>query len=184
MNALELRGLTKCYPGFTLDHIDLDLPTGCIMGLIGENGAGKSTTIQLILNAISRDCGTVNLLGQDNLAGTPSIREDLGVVLDESCLPTYLNAHQLGRSMAGLFHSWDAAAYQNYLRLFALPENKLVHQLSRGMKMKLAIAVALSHHPKLLILDEATSGLDPVVRDEILDIFIDFTRDEGHSILI
>ena len=184
MNALEIHGLTKHYPGFTLDHLDLALPTGCIMGLIGENGAGKTTAIHLILDSIPRDGGTVQVLGQDNRAGSPAVKERVGVVLDESCLPTYLNPRQIGRSLAGMYRSWDAGAYRDYLRRFDLPENKLVHQLSRGMKMKLAIAAALSHHPSLLILDEATSGLDPVVRDEILDIFLDFTREESHSILI
>ena len=183
-NALELHGLTKHYPDFTLDNLDLVLPSGCIMGLIGENGAGKSTTIQLILDAIPRDGGTVTLLGQDNRSAGPLLREEIGAVPDEACLPTYLNARQIGRSMAGIYRSWDQETYRRYLDRFALPENKYVHQFSRGMKMKLAIAVALSHHPRLLILDEATSGLDPVVRDEILDLFLEFTRDEDHSILI
>lgn len=181
-NALELRGLTKRYSDFTLDHIDLTLPSGCIMGLIGENGAGKSTTIQLILGAIQWDGGTVTTLGEDN--GAPAIREELGVVLDEACLPTYLNAGQIGRVLGGIYRNWDQALYQSYLKRFELPEKKLFHQFSRGMKMKLGIAAALSHHPRLLILDEATSGLDPVVRDEILDLFLDFTRSEDHSILV
>ena len=184
MNAIELRGLTKRYQDFTLDHVDLTLPSGCIMGLIGENGAGKSTTIQLILNAIPRDEGTVTILGQDNQTGAPTIREEIGVVLDEACLPTYLTAGQIGRVMAGIYRSWDQELYQDYLNRFALPEKKLFHQFSRGMKMKLGIAAALSHRPRLLVLDEATSGLDPVVRDEILDLFLDFTRDEDHSILV
>ena len=184
MNALEIRGLTKQYKDFQLKNLNLTLPSGCIMGLIGENGAGKTTTIQLILGAIARDGGTVSVLGQDNLSAQADFKEEIGVVLDESCLPTYLNARQIGNVMAGIYRNWDRAAYDNYLKIFALPEKKLMYQFSRGMKMKLAVAVALSHHPKLLILDEATSGLDPVVRDEILEIFLNFTRQEDHSILI
>ena len=171
MNALEIRGLTKRRGDFALQGLDLTLPAGCIMGLIGENGAGKSTTIRLILNALSRDGGTVAVYGKDNRAMTALDREDIGVVLDEVGLPEYMNAQQIGRMMAGIFTHWQPEAYAGYLRRLALPEDKPFRDFSRGMKMKQGLAVALSHQPKLLLLDEATSGLYPVVRDEILTIF-------------
>ena len=184
MNALEIRGLTKRRGDFALQGLDLTLPAGCIMGLIGENGAGKSTTIRLILNALSRDGGTVAVYGKDNRALTPLEREDIGAVLDEVGLPEYLTAAQTGRMMAGIFARWQPEVYRDYLRRLALPEDKPFRDFSRGMKMKLGLAAALSHQPRLLLLDEATSGLDPVVRDEILTIFADFTRDEEHAVLI
>ena len=167
-----------------MQGLDLTLPAGCIMGLIGENGAGKSTTIRLILNSLGRDGGTVAVYGKDNRALTALEREDIGVVLDEVGLPEYMNAQQIGRMMAGIFTHWQPEAYAGYLRRLALPEDKTFRDFSRGMKMKLGLAAALSHQPRLLLLDEATSGLDPVVRDEILTIFADFTRDEDHAVLI
>ncbi len=184
MNAIEIRGLCKAYPGFSLDHLDLTLPQGCILGLVGENGAGKSTTIRLCLDMISRDSGTIRLLGRDNREDLQLTKEDIGIVLDEVGISGCLTPKQVGKIMALSFRNWDDAVYRNYLRRFSLPENKKFSTFSRGMKMKLGLAVALSHNPKLLILDEATSGLDPVVRDEILDIFLEFTREENHSILI
>lgn len=184
MNALEIHGLTKRRGDFVLRGLELTLPAGCIMGLIGENGAGKSTTIRLILNGLRRDGGTIAVYGKDNRAMTALDREDIGVVLDEVGLPEYMNAQQIGRMMAGIFTHWQPEAYAGYLRRLALPEDKPFRDFSRGMKMKLGLAVALSHQPKLLLLDEATSGLDPVVRDEILTIFADFTRDEEHAVLL
>ena len=184
MNALEIRGLTKSYTDFTLDHLDLTLPEGCIMGLIGENGAGKSTTIKLILNMLHRDEGTVTILGKDNREEIRLLKEDIGVVLDEVGLPESLNALQVGKVMKNTFKNWDEAEYMRLLKELSLPEKKLFKEYSRGMKMKLGIAVALSHSAKLLILDEATGGLDPVVRDRVTDLLLDFTRDEQHSILV
>lgn len=184
MNAIEITGLCKSYPGFALQNINLTLPSGCILGLIGENGAGKSTTIKLMLDMLRRDKGEIRLLGQDNRENLSLLKEDIGVVLDEVGLPACLNAVQVGKIMKKTFRNWDEAAFTGYLRKLSIPENKKFQELSRGMKMKLGIAVALSHQAKLLILDEATSGLDPVVRDEILDIFCEFTRDENHAILI
>ena len=185
MNAIELKGLVKEYPGFRLGGLDLALPAGSIMGLVGENGAGKSTTIKLIMNAIKRDAGSVSVLGVDNQSRAFSdIKEDIGVVLDEAYYPEVLNAHNVGRVMANTYRRWEPDTYENYLRQFALPQDKAFRDYSRGMKMKLAIAVALSHQAKLLILDEATSGLDPMVRDEILDIFNEYTRQEDRSILL
>lgn len=184
MNAIEVKDLCKHYPGFSLDHVNLTLPCGCIMGLVGENGAGKSTTIRLILDMIRRDGGSITLLGQDNKKDTRLLKEDIGVVLDEVGLPFCLNPKQVGKVMANTFRNWDQPVYESLLQKLAVPEKKQFKDFSRGMKMKLGIAVALSHHAKLLILDEATSGLDPVVRDEVLDLFSEFTREESHAVLI
>ena len=182
MNALELHGLEKHYPDFTLGPIDLELPGGTVCGLIGENGAGKSTTIKLILDMIDGDAGTVKLFGQEGI--TPLAKADIGVVLGGEGIPTCLTAPQVGKVMAGIYPNWDAAAYADYCKRFELPEKKRYADYSTGMKMKQCLAVALSHHPKLLLLDEATNGLDPVVRDEVTDLLLDFARDENHSILI
>lgn len=184
MNALEIRNLTKSYPGFTLDHLNLTLPCGCILGLIGENGAGKSTAIKLILDMIRKDSGTVTILGRDNAEHIESIKEEIGVVTDEAGIPECLTVEQVGKVMKHTFRNWDEAEYARLIRKLSLPEKKQFRDFSRGMKMKLAIAVAMSHNSRLLILDEATSGLDPVVRDEVVEMFSDFTRDENHSILI
>ena len=185
MNAIEIKGLTKQYQGFRLGSYDLTLPSGCILGLVGENGAGKSTTIRLIMDAITRDAGTISVLGVDNRSPEfAGVKEDIGVVLDEAYFPEVLSAANVGKIMACTYRRWDMEKYRGYLSRFDLDDRKLIRDYSRGMRMKLAIAVALSHDPKLLILDEATSGLDPMVRDEILDIFNEFTRDPGHSILL
>lgn len=185
MNAIEIKGLTKQYQGFRLGSYDLTLPSGCILGLVGENGAGKSTTIRLIMDAITRDAGTISVLGVDNRSPEfAAVKEDIGVVLDEAYFPEVLSAANVGKIMACTYRRWDREKYRGYLSRFDLDDRKLIRDYSRGMRMKLAIAVALSHDPKLLILDEATSGLDPMVRDEILDIFNEFTRDPGHSILL
>lgn len=185
MNAIEIKGLTKQYQGFRLGSYDLTLPSGCILGLVGENGAGKSTTIRLIMDAITGDAGTISVLGVDNRSPEfAGVKEDIGVVLDEAYFPEVLSAANVGKIMACTYRRWDMEKYRGYLSRFDLDDRKLIRDYSRGMRMKLAIAVALSHDPKLLILDEATSGLDPMVRDEILDIFNEFTRDPGHSILL
>ena len=184
MNALEIKNLTKHYGDFTLDNLNLTLPSGCIMGLIGENGAGKSTTIKLILDMIRRDEGTITLLGRDNRENITLTKQDIGVVLDEVGIPACLSAVQVGKVMARTFTRWDKELYADYLKKLNLPEKRPFKEYSKGMKMKLGIAVALSHHPKLLILDEATSGLDPVVRDEVVEMFSEFTRDEDHAVLI
>lgn len=185
MNAIELDGITKRYDGFLLDNVSFSLPRGAILGLVGENGAGKSTTIKLIMNAIQRDSGVIRVLGEDNTSKAfADIKQDIGIVLDEAYYPEVLNAAQVGAVMKRTYLRWDETAYQNHLKLLDIPLKKQFREFSRGMKMKLAIAVALSHQPKLLILDEATSGLDPMVRDEILTLFNDFTRDEEHSILL
>ena len=184
MNALEIKGLTKAYGGFTLDHINLVLPCGCIMGLIGENGAGKSTTIRLILDMIRGDSGSITILGKDNQDEMRATKEDIGVVLDEVGFPECLTARQVHNIMRNTYQRWDENVYIAYLNKLDIPRDREFKDFSRGMKMKLGIAVAMSHHPKLLILDEATNGLDPVVRDEVLDMFSEFTRDETHAVLI
>ena len=184
MNALEIRGLTKHFADFTLDNLNLILPGGCILGLIGENGAGKSTTIRLILGMLRADSGTVTILGQDSRENPVLTKQDIGVVLDEVGIPECMTAKQVGKVMANVFLRWNAETYQGLLARFSLPENKKFKEFSKGMKMKLGLAVALSHEAKLLILDEATGGLDPVVRDEVVDMLAEFTRDETHAILI
>lgn len=185
MNAIEMKHVTKTYPSFKLNDISLTLPSGCIMGLIGENGAGKSTTIELLMNTVKRDSGEILILGQDNRKnGFQAVKEDIGVVLDEACFPVTLHAKRVNLLMKSAFKNWQEDIFFGYLKRFGIAETKQFKEFSRGMKMKLSIAAALSHQPKLLILDEATSGLDPVVRDEIIELFNDFTREEEHSILI
>lgn len=184
MNALELRHVSKKFYGFALEDLNLTLPSGCIMGLIGENGAGKSTTIKLILDLIRKDGGSITILGRDNEENIRLTKEEVGVVMDEVGLPDCLTTRQVGKVMKHTFRNWDSDEYERLLRKFALPEKKAFKTFSRGMKMKLGIAIALSHGSKLLLLDEATSGLDPVVRDEVVELLADFTRNESHSILI
>ena len=184
MNALEIKNVSKSFSGFYLDNVSLTLPSGCIMGLIGENGAGKSTTIKLILDMLHKDSGTITILGKDNDKNISLIKEDIGVVMDEVGMPECLTAKQVGNVMKHTFRNWNETEYARLLQKLSLPDNKPFKDFSRGMKMKLGIAVAMSHGAKLLLLDEPTSGLDPVVRDEVVDMFNDFTRDENHSILI
>lgn len=183
-NILEIKNLSKKYKSFELKNINLELPKGMIMGLIGENGAGKSTTIKAILNVINRDGGEVKIFGLDNLQNEKKIKEDIGVVLDDSFFSEYLNPTDINKIMKNIYKNWDENVYFKYIEDFKLPKDKMSKEYSSGMKMKLKIAVALSHHPKLLILDEPTSGLDPVARNEVLDIFQDFIQDEKCSILV
>ncbi|WP_312699045.1 ABC transporter ATP-binding protein [Sedimentibacter sp.] len=182
--ALELLNVTKEYKDFKLDNISIKLPQGCIMGFVGENGAGKSTTIKLMLDLISRDRGKITVLGKDNKLDFNSIKENVGVVMDESSFPDNLNAKEINKFMKKIYKTWDENKFFKHLNQFSITEDKSVKDYSRGMKMKLSIAVALSHDSKLLILDEATSGLDPIVREEILDIFLEFIQDESHSIFV
>ena len=180
MNAIEIKNLTKHYNGFTLDNISLTLPQGCILGLIGENGAGKSTTIRSILGSLKYDCD-IKVLGKPMSA---DLKNRIGVVLDEVGFPDKLNIKDVNAIMKNMFTNWDNDAFLGYIKKFGLPDDKAFSEFSKGMKMKLGIAVALSHNAELLILDEPTSGLDPLVRDEIIDILNDFTREDNHSILI
>ena len=185
MNAIEIKGLTKRYRDFALEGLDLTLPMGCVLGLVGANGAGKSTTIRLIMDALERDGGTVEVLGVDNQSRDfRRVKEEIGVVLDETCVPEFITARQMGKIMAGTYRNWDQETYEKWLDRFQLPEKKKFKEYSRGMTMKLGIAAALSHRARLLLLDEATSGLDPMVREELLEVFADFAAQDGHAVLI
>ncbi len=181
-NALTISGLTKTYKDFTLDHVSFTVPNGSIVGLIGENGAGKSTTINAALGLIQKEDGHVSILGNEELDN--DIKEQIGVVFDGSNYPELLSPDKINRIMKNIYHSWDEQTYFQLLKQFSLPTDKQIKQFSKGMKMKLAVSAALSHHSKLLILDEATSGLDPITRDDILDMLLDFVQDEEHSILV
>ncbi len=180
-NAIEIKNLTKKYNDFTLEINGLNIPKGCIMGLVGSNGAGKSTMIKAILDLINIDGGEITINSKSNK--NESVREDIGVVFDELKFPMIFTAKDIRTVLKGVYKNWDDALYNKYLQKFNLPNNKKIKEFSRGMKMKLSIAAALAHKPKLLILDEATSGIDPVVRDEILDIFLEFIQDEEHTVL-
>ena len=184
MNNIEVKDLSKKYAGFLLDKICFNVPSGAIVGLIGENGAGKTTTIKAILNLIKSD-GSVKILGRDNKKYEKEIKKDLGVVLDDSFISTYLTPRQVNSVMKEFYSSWDEDKYNSLLKQFELPADKLVKDFSSGMMMKLKIVTAMAHSPKVLILDEPTSGLDPVVRSEILDVFRKYIEeDETRSILL
>lgn len=183
MNAITIQNVEKQYQNFHLGSVSFSVPQGCVTGLIGENGAGKSTLLRLITGAATPDGGNITLLSS-NRQPLHEVLQSVGVVWDEGCFPTALTTQQLGKVLSGIYHSWQPEQYHSYLDRFQLPRSKPFGKLSRGMKMKLALAAALSHDAKLLVLDEATSGLDPIVRNEILDILYDFMQDETHTILI
>ncbi len=180
--ALELKNVSKQYKDFTLDNISFQVPQGSIVGLIGENGAGKSTAIHAILGLISKDSGTVTMLGKTDIDAV--CKENIGVVFDGNNYPVMLTPKQLGKVFENIYRSWNKGMYKELLNKFNLPLDKKIKNFSKGMKMKYAISVAFSHGAKLLILDEATSGLDPIMRDEILDMFLDFIQDEENSVLV
>ena len=182
--ALVIDHLTKDYGAFRLDDVSFTVPGGTIVGLIGENGAGKSTTFQCILNLIPRDGGTITLWGADNIGEEQAVKEEIGVVLDEPMFHPVLRPGEVGKILSKLYRRWDDALFRHYLHQFSLPCDKAIKDFSRGMKVKLCIAAALAHHPRLLLLDEATSGLDPVVRDELLEEFQNFLTDEDHAVLL
>lgn len=184
MNALQLKDVSKSFSSFQLSHLDLSLLSGCIMGLIGENGAGKSTVIKLILDILYKDSGTITLFGRDHTQSICLTKQDIGVVMDDVGIPDTLNAFQVGKIMRHTYTNWEPDTYAGLLRKLSIPEKKPFKDYSRGMRMKLGFAVAMSHRAKLLLLDEATGGLDPVVRDEVVSMLHDFTRDADHSILI
>lgn len=181
--AAILHGVQKQYKDFTLGPVDLTVPAGTIVGLVGENGAGKTTTLKLLCGVNPADAGEITLLGSK--PSDPAVRARLGVVFEDAYFYSGLNAERIGKSMAGIFGSrWDAAAYANLLQRFGLDARKKISEYSRGMRMKLSLTTALAHNPDLLVLDEATAGLDPVVRSEMLDLFLEFIQDEHHSILM
>lgn len=183
-NAIEISNLRKCYDGFTLDDISFNVPKGSIMGFIGQNGAGKSTTIRAILNITKTDGGSVRLLGMDHIQDEMQIKEQIAAVFDECPFHDSFKAKQINILFRGLYPSWDEQKFYDYLDRFQLPRNKKIGEFSKGMKMKMQIAAALSHGAKLLVMDEPTTGLDPVVRNEILDIFREYLSDEDNSILL
>lgn len=183
-NAIEISGVTKRYEGFTLDNVCFNVPKGSIMGFIGQNGAGKTTTIRSMLNITNIDEGEIRLLGLDHIKDEFEIKNRLAVVFDELPFHDMFNASDMARIFEGLYTEWDNAAYRDYLERFGLPAKKKIGEYSKGMKMKLQIACALSHNAELLVMDEATTGLDPVVRDEILHIFMEYLRDGERSILM
>lgn len=192
MEAIKVSNLSKRYKKSSrpsLDNVSLDLPQGCVLGLVGENGAGKTTLINAITGSVKFDSGSIEVLGHDIDAASQNktddrFRQDIGTVLAEDSFPEIMTAGMIGNVMKSIYINWDSACYNRYLEKFGLDSKKKYKEYSRGMKMKLSIAVAMSHNAKLLLLDEATSGLDPVVRDQLLDEFNEFTRDENHSILI
>lgn len=184
MNSLEIIGVQKDYGDFSLNDVTFTIPSGTIMGFVGENGAGKTTTIKAILNLIHLDAGEIHVFGLDHLEKEKEIKSQIGVVFDECSFHENLMVRDIPKILRPVFANWDDDLFERYQNKFHLPSKKMVKELSKGMQMKLSIAAALSHQPKLLILDEATSGLDPIIREEILDIFLDFIQDEEHSILI
>lgn len=185
-STLILKNVNKKYEksNFAIKDISFSIPEGSIVGFIGENGAGKSTTMNCILNVIRRDSGTIEIFGREMTDEDIDIRENIGVVYDSNNFPEYLTAKQLADILGRIYSKWDDFCFEQFLRRFGLPESQKIKSYSRGMSMKLAIAVALSHDSKLLILDEATSGLDPIMRDEILDVLLEFVKQENHSILL
>jgi ABC-2 type transport system ATP-binding protein len=182
-NVLEIKSLRKEYPGFTLRDVSFALPRGAIMGLIGPNGAGKTTVIKLILNLVRRTAGEVRVLGLDNLTEEARAKSRIGFVLDESPFTGYLRVGTTGSVIAPYYATWDAGRFRDLCREFELPLGKRVNALSRGMKMKLALAVALSHGAELILLDEPTSGLDPVFRRELLERLSGLIQDGRTSVL-
>lgn len=183
-NSVEVKNLVKEYDKFKLGEINFEIPSGSIVGLIGENGAGKTTLIKSILNIINTNNGSINIFNKDNKQYEKVVKEDIGVVLDNMFFPENLKIKDINSIMKGIFKNWNSDTFNKYLLEFKLDEKLTIKKLSEGMRKKLEIATAISHEPKLLILDEPTSGLDPVVRSEVLDIFMDFIQDEEHSILL
>jgi ABC-2 type transport system ATP-binding protein len=182
-NILEIKGLNKAYNGFALKDVSFSLPKGYIMGFVGENGSGKTTTIRSILNMANIDSGKISVFGLDSVTDTIAIKEKLGVVFDSLYLADHLNAKQIEKQLKPFYKDWDSKEFAGRLKSFGLPDNKRVGEFSKGMKMKFMIAIALSHKADFMILDEPTSGLDPVARDELLDILAEYIENENRSVL-
>jgi len=183
-NCIEVKGISKKYSKFELDDITLTVPCGTVMGFIGENGAGKTTTIKAVLGLMKPDSGSVTVMGEDASKLSKDVKERIGVVFDGLTFPKSLNAMQLDKVLGGIYKAWNSEVFFGYINRFGLPLKKKFSTYSRGMEMRLSLAAALSHDPQLLVLDEPTSGLDPVMRSEVLDIFLEFMQDESHSILL
>lgn len=183
-NAIEIQNLTKQYDGFLLKDVSFQVPKGSIMGFVGQNGAGKSTTMKAILNIVKKDGGDIFLFGLDHIKDETEIKKHIAVVFDETPFHDTLNGRQISRILKEIYDEWDEQTFFTYLERFALPVKKPIGQLSKGMKMKFQIASALSHNAELLIMDEPTSGLDPVVRSEMLDVFMEYIQEENHTILL
>ncbi len=182
--AVEVKNVTKKYNRFTLSDVSFAVPQGCIMGLIGENGAGKSTAFKSMLNLVKKDGGDVLFWGKPMNDKDTDLKSRIGVAFDAICFPEVLTVKQVGTIGRMTFANWDDACYHDLITRFELPEKAQIKTLSKGMKMKLNLAYAMSHNAELLILDEPTAGLDPIARDELLDLFLEFVQDETHSILI
>ena len=183
-NVIEIKDLKKNYPDFSLTIDELKIPSGVVIGLIGENGASKTTFIKSILNIIKKDSGTIKIFNKNLEEQELDIKKDIGVVLDNSFIPENLRPKDINMVMKEIYDNWDTELFYKYLKDFKIKDNQTLKTMSKGMRKKVEIATALSHHPKLLILDEATSGLDPIVRNEVLDIFLDFIQDEDHTVIL
>lgn len=185
-NIIKIKGLSKRYDNFALNHIDLNVPSGMITGFIGENGAGKTTTIKLLIDAIKKDEGEIQIFGTSNEHLTREMKENISVILEDGCLPEELRFSQIARVMKEIYANWDQKIFDHFITRFGLSneKEKKIKNYSKGMKVKLSLAIALSHHAKLLIIDESTSGLDPIFRNEILDILLEFIQEEQHAVLI
>lgn len=183
-SAISIRGLRKNYGNFALKDIDLEVPKGSIVGFIGDNGAGKTTTIKAILNLINRDAGEISVFGSDNIKEERAVKRQLGMVFDECCFHETLRAGDVAKILGNIYGEWDDQSFAGYLRRLCVPDNQSIKEFSSGMRMKLSLAAALSHNARLLLLDEATSGLDPIIRSEVLDIFMEFMQDEERAILL
>ena len=182
--VIELENVTKDYGDFKLDNVTFSVPEGSVCGFIGQNGAGKTTTINLILDIVKRNSGEIRLFGESIDSGSARLREDIGVVFDEMGFHEFMTGRDINIMMKNIYKNWDEKVFFDYLKRFSLPSKKPCGSFSRGMRMKLQIAVALSHNAKLLVMDEPTSGLDPVVRNEMIDIFREYVVEENHSILL
>ncbi|MBR3422326.1 MAG: ABC transporter ATP-binding protein [Ruminococcus sp.] len=182
-NILDIKGLNKAYEGFALKDVTFSLPKGYIMGFVGQNGSGKTTTIRSILNMANIDSGKISIFGLDSVENAVEIKERLGVVFDSLYLANHLNIKQIDKQLAPFYKDWSSEEFFRRIKAFGLPDNKKVGDFSKGMKMKLMVAVALSHKAELMILDEPTSGLDPVARDELLDILSEYISDDSRSVL-
>lgn len=182
--AIEVRNLTKEYENFKLENVSFNVGKGTIMGFIGENGAGKSTTIKAILNLIKKDNGLITVLGKEINRNEKGIKNELGIVLNDGNFNEKLNVKAINKIMKNIYKRWDDDVFYKYIEKFNIDTSKKIEEFSKGMKMKLSIAIALSHKAKILILDEAISGLDPVARDEVLDILMEFIQNEENSILM